>query len=110
MQKVVILQEVLDISLHEKELDIIDDIRNICNRKFGLNISVITSDNKGVVVKIYSSVLRILFEKYFCIKTGARNKRIPSQIFELNENNIKSFIYAYCRGDGSESKRLEEYI
>lgn len=97
----------LFISLHELEKDIVDDIEKIVE-KFGLPIHIDKrGDSKGIVVSICSKILTNIFKYVLNIATGAKNKRIPTFIFESNENVIRAFVYGYTRGDGSQRKDVQ---
>jgi len=52
-------------------------------------------------VAICSRVIHLLFTKIFKTGSAAKSKRIPSMLFSLSDELVKSFISAYFDGDGS---------
>ena len=93
----------LSFSFHKKELEYINDVKNTIKKEFGLENGDIIVEN-GHTVRIYSETLKIFFEDYLNIKSGASNKRIPSFIFHCTDSQIISFLYGYFAGDGTRNK------
>jgi len=91
----------LNISLHKKEVNIIDDIFDIVKIHFGLEAKTRRTGVNSVNISIESATLTWIFKNVLCIRKGACNKRIPYYIYMTNEDNIRSFIYGYTMGDGS---------
>lgn len=95
-------QNGLTFSFHKNETDLINDVIEISKSQFNIIPSVKKSSINGVNVEIQSKNIEILFRDIFNIKKGAKNKRIPWFMFHTNEESIKSFVYGYTMGDGSE--------
>ncbi|GIU69774.1 MAG: hypothetical protein KatS3mg002_1010 [Candidatus Woesearchaeota archaeon] len=91
----------ISISLNKNEVDMVEDIKNIIYDKFNLDISLSKAGENGIILHIYSKTLKLIFKEIFNIESGAKNKRIPKFLYQCNPEVIKSFIYAYTKGDGS---------
>ncbi|MEK7592866.1 MAG: DegT/DnrJ/EryC1/StrS family aminotransferase, partial [Patescibacteria group bacterium] len=88
-------------SFYKNEEDLIADVIHISTNLFNLSPLIIKMKSNAVNIQIDSKNLEILFKEVFKIPKGAKNKRIPWFMYHANDTCIKSFVYAYTRGDGS---------
>jgi len=89
-------------SFNKKETDLINDVVAISKSQFNITPSVTKSKHNETNVEIQSKNIEIVFREVFKIKKGAKNKRIPWFMFHTSEKCIKSFVYGYTKGDGTE--------
>lgn len=86
-------------SLHEDERHVADRLAKYAERVFGARSSIYTKPtSRGIELRIYSSDLAEWFHAEF--GHGARQKSLPSWIFDLDESQVKVFFDAYTQGDG----------
>ncbi|EKE21431.1 MAG: hypothetical protein ACD_7C00247G0002, partial [uncultured bacterium] len=102
-------QNGLIFSFSKKERNLINDVVEIVKNQFNLNVSLIKTKNNAINVEIQSKNLEFIFKEIFKINKGAKNKRIPWFLYHAEDKCIKSFIYAYTRGDGS-IRKLKDNI
>lgn len=92
----------LSFSFNINEIKYINDVKNIITDIFHLETyDVIDKINNSHTVCVSSETLLIFFKDFLKIKSGAKNKRIPSFIFHSEDDYIKSFLYGYFVGDGT---------
>jgi dTDP-4-amino-4,6-dideoxygalactose transaminase len=95
-------QNGIKISFGKHETDLIEDVTRIVKRIFGLTTKIRRNNgDNGVTLDISSKNVEIVFKEIFDINSGADKKRIPWFLYHCTHPQIKSFIYAYTRGDGS---------
>jgi dTDP-4-amino-4,6-dideoxygalactose transaminase len=88
-------------SFHLKEKEYIKDVCNIMKNIFGIDGKIISKiDTNSSVIIFNSLILKIFFKDFLKIKSGAKNKRIPSIIWTTSKENQISFLYGYFCGDG----------
>jgi len=81
---------------------IIEDIKNICEKEFGLSISQRKTTGYGSSIQMFirSRPLLDLFVYFGCGKTSL-HKRIPEFVYGLNEKKICALLKGMYSGDGS---------
>ena len=85
--------------LNINEIDIVEDIRNISKKLFGIEIKTKERPNTHViVVYIYNAQLSRFFKKLF--GNGAQHKKLPEFIMKLPIEKQKSLIEGLWKGDG----------
>ena len=85
------------LSLHRDEET---QITQICNKLFG-NVSIYRKKQaKSSDINISSTILEIIMKHLLDFKSGSRNKRVPNFIYNLDKQNIASFLRGYISGDG----------
>jgi ribonucleotide reductase alpha subunit len=92
-------------SINKNEKDYVIDL---LKRTFGyldFNIIFRESSENGYKVEINNKKLISWFEKYNCIKNGAKNAFIPEIIMNGSRSNMISFIKGYMKGDGHICKK-----
>jgi len=97
-------QNGLIFSFHKNETDLHKDVIAISKNQFNIIPTVIKNKHNGINIKIQSKNIEIVFKEIFKINIGAKHKRIPWFMFHTTDACIKSFIYGYTKGDGSERK------
>ncbi|MCD6476873.1 MAG: hypothetical protein J7K26_01750, partial [Candidatus Aenigmarchaeota archaeon] len=92
---------------HEKAL--INDLKKCMKKVFCLEPYIHKISSTQVQLVYYNKILSELFEKILKCGANAKNKRIPSIIFNTTKKNKLDFISAYYKGDGhiSVGKRWE---
>ncbi|MBN2330655.1 MAG: CDC48 family AAA ATPase [Candidatus Aenigmarchaeota archaeon] len=89
----------VDFCFGENEKNLMDDLKAIINNAFGIEPDRIRHTTEGAVNLCYhSKPLAALLMKY-CGK-GAKNKHIPSFLFEAPREYFLEFLRAYVAGDG----------
>ena len=90
------------IQITNSEPKIIEDIKNICEKEFGLKVSQrkITGYGSSIQIFIISKPLMDLLICLSCGKTSS-HKRIPEFIYGLNEEKICALLKGMYSGDGS---------
>jgi len=89
----------ISFSLNIKEKDIVEDIKNISKRLFGLDLKIKEKPkNKTIVVYLYSAKLSRWFKSLF--GNGAEHKKLPGFIMNLPVEKQKSIIFGLWKGDG----------
>ena len=94
-------QNGLIFSFNNNEKDLINDVVQISKSQFNIKTFIAKSRHNETNVEIQSKNLEILFKEIFKLKTGAKNKRIPSFMYHTSKECVKAFIYGYTKGDGS---------
>ncbi len=85
-------------SFSENEKDYINETEILMDEIFGIKLSKIYLGNGAARICFQSSPLAKFFNEV-CGKY-ARNKKVPSIMFDTSEENIKSFIRGVMDGDG----------
>lgn len=86
-------------TLNIKEKEIIEDIKYIAKKLFGLEAVIRELPKKRTAtVTLYSAKLARFFKDLF--GNGAKNKSIPDFIMSLPPKKQKSLIYGLWKGDG----------
>jgi len=99
-------------SLNKKETDLIETIKNSAKKCFNLDVYVESEDKNAVKIQINSYVLWILFNDVLKISKGAKQKRIPELIFNVNKKLQQEFLKYWSFGDygSTASKNLANDI
>ncbi len=99
-------------SLNKKETDLIETIKNSAKKCFNLDVYVEPEDKNAVKIQINSYVLWILFNDVLKVSKGAKQKRIPELIFNINKELQQEFLKYWSLGDygSTASKNLADDI
>ncbi|MBU2638797.1 MAG: Flp pilus assembly complex ATPase component TadA [Nanoarchaeota archaeon] len=85
--------------LNKNETHLIEDIKQCAETCFGLGTYVEPPVKGGVKVKVNSFLLWILFTEVLGIKKGAKNKDVPSIVFNVSKELQRNFIKAWWDGN-----------
>jgi len=89
----------ISFTLNIKEKEIVEDIKKISKKLFGLNIKIREiPQRKTSYVYLFNAKLARFFKELF--GNGAEFKKIPNFIMNLPAENQKSLILALWKGDG----------
>jgi len=89
----------ISFSLNIKENDIVEDIKIISKKLFGLDVKIDERPkNKTIIVFLYNAQLARWFKSLF--GNGACYKKIPDFIMNLPKQKQKSLIFGLWKGDG----------
>ena len=89
----------ISFTLNIKEKDIVDDIKKISQKIFGLEAIIKERPTHNtIVVYLYNAKLARFFEQLF--GNGAGNKCLPGFIMNLPSQKQKHLIYGLWKGDG----------
>ena len=89
----------ISFSFNIKEKNLVEDVKKISKRLFGLDVTIRELPHRNtVVVSIYSARLARFFKQLF--DNGAERKSIPGFIMTLPIEKQKSLIYGLWKGDG----------
>lgn len=94
----------VDFCLSRKEKEKIDDIRNLMKEIFNLEPDDLKFSTPGAINIVYYCAPLAKFFAYHCGE-GAKNKHIPSFLFEAPFEYFKEFFKGYLYGDGHIDKR-----
>lgn len=95
----------VDFAIHRRDIGPLTDIvQSILQYKVGVYANK-RGNQQGALLRFHSVIWRNLLKDL--VGSGAKNKRIPPQIFWLPENKIRVFLDAYMDGDGSRRNRDE---
>ncbi len=98
----------LSFTFNIKEIEYIEDIKNIVKNLFDINVSIRSRPRKNTVEVIINSVhLCRIFNDWF--GRGAANKKIPHWIMLLPKEKQIDLIKGLWRGDGYVSKKRAGY-
>ncbi len=86
-------------SLNKKEVNLIETISRVASKCFGLDIDVQPDKENAVKIRINSYLLWILFKDILDVSKGAKEKRIPNIIFNINKELQKEFLRYWSLGD-----------
>ncbi len=76
-------------------------VAQLCNELFG-QVSVYRKPNsKGSDILICSGIVGLILKNLLGFNSGARNKRLPDLVYNLNKENLSAFLRGYISGDGS---------
>ncbi len=92
---------------HEKEL--ISDCINIL-KTLKLKPNIRKPHKTAIQIEINSNILKLILKKLFNCGINARNKRVPSLIWQVDEILKKEFIHSYIDGDGHLEKKWAKII
>ena len=87
---------------HENNL--IKDCINGINKCFKIKPIVRNPHKTAKQIIIISSTLRFIFDKFFKCGRTAKDKRVPSLIWVVNDNLKKAYLKSYLDGDGNIDK------
>lgn len=89
----------ISFALNINERDIVEDIREISKKLFGLDIKIKERREKnGAIVYLYNAKIARWFKDLF--GNGAEHKKLPDFIMNLPVEKQKSLIYGLWKGDG----------
>lgn len=89
----------ISFALHIKEKEIVEDIKKISKRLFGIDVKIKERPKtKGVIVFIYNAQLARWFKKLF--GNGSEYKKFPEFILNLPIKKQRSLIEGLWKGDG----------
>lgn len=94
----------IDFCLNKNEKEKIEDIKNLMKKIFNLEPQRIKFDTPGAINIIYQCTPLAKFFTYYC-GTGAKNKHIPSFLFEAPREYFIEFLRGYVGGDGYQDKK-----
>ena len=94
----------LDFCFSIKESEKIQDLVNLMEEVFGLKPDYIRHITPGAVNIVYSAAPLARFFARWCGR-GAKNKHLPSFLFEAPWEYFKEFLKGVWAGDGYEDKR-----
>ncbi len=94
----------IDFCFNKKEIGYIKDVQQLMKNIFGLTPQRIRNTTKNAVNLIYQSKPLADFFIRYC-GTGAKNKQIPSFLFESPREYFLEFLRGYAAGDGHENKK-----
>jgi DNA polymerase II large subunit len=97
------------ISFRICQQDVFADMVNCLQKVFGLRPNISEGNTKA---SISTNIVYYIFTEIFKIGKGAKTKRVPSFVFNLNKELLSNFISAYFDGDGNvldEPLRLQFY-
>ena len=92
---------------HEKEL--IKDCINIL-KILKLKPNIRKPHKTAVQIEINSNMLKLILKELFNCGINARNKRVPSLIWQVDDILKKEFIHSYIDGDGHLEKKWAKII
>ncbi len=94
-------------SFNRAEADLIDDVKSLMGRIFGLEGRVYEADGDGMDILFYSSHLAVAFEELF--GSDAETKHIPHPFMLLPSTKQAALIRGMWRGDGDFSEAKARY-
>ncbi len=99
-------------SLNKKEKDLINTLNKSAKECFGLDIYAEPEDKNAVKIKISSYALWVLLNEIIKISKGAKDKRIPELVLNVNKKLQQEFLKYWNLGDygSSASKYLANDI
>ena len=99
-------------SLNKNEENLIEDLRKSIKNCFNLNIYVEHPVENGIKVHATSYVLYVVLKEILKISKGAKIKRIPELVFNVDKELQKEFLSAWKDGDygSTASSMLSEDI
>jgi len=86
------------ISIHESELKYFEQL---ALKLFGTVSIYKKPKSKGVDIIICSGILGKIMKNILGFNSGARTKKIPELIYNLDNKNLSAFLRGYISGDGS---------
>ncbi|MGB9741194.1 MAG: DEAD/DEAH box helicase [Candidatus Bathyarchaeia archaeon] len=93
-------------SFASKEKEYIEDACKIVQKIFHFKPSV--SDRKNVTyIDIRNKIVYLLFNKILKLPKRAKNKRVPSLVFNIRHELQREFLKSLVAGDGTFGKRLD---
>ncbi|MEK6974267.1 MAG: ATP-binding protein [Nanoarchaeota archaeon] len=100
----------IELTLNKKETDIIEDIKKIAKKHFDSEIKVYNHGLNGIRVVMYGKMVYNIFKELLgdVAHKKAKEKYIPTTIFNSNFYARNEFIKGYISGDAgvTKSKRL----
>lgn len=96
----------IEFTLHKKEVDIVKEIEKCSKKIFNQMPKVYKKGDNGITVILYGKEIHNQFKKWLGLTYGkhAKEKRVPSIVFEMDIESQKEFIRAYIKGDGGVTK------
>ncbi|MFQ6071228.1 MAG: AAA family ATPase, partial [Methanosarcinales archaeon] len=86
------------VSINDSE---IEEVKKLLEKLLGKVTVYKKKSGRGRDVYINSTVLAKIMRHVFKLEGGARRKRIPDFVFNLNKRTIAAFLHGYFSGDGS---------
>lgn len=98
----------ISLSGHQKERSILERFGNYLKETFGLNYSIYTKkDSKAIELRSYSKTLANFMK--FIFEHKSNNKSLPDFFYSLNEQQVRSFLTFYFKGDGYYRKNQQSW-
>ena len=100
----------ISFSFGSHELDIALFVKDLAEKVFNLDASILKVHKSTLNVVCYSKILGFVMKHILNFGIGAKNKQISKYIFNMNYNNIYDFLLAYLAGDGYPSSEIFEIM
>src|SRR3989344_2910567 len=86
------------LSIHQKEVEFVSQL---CTRLFGQVLTYYKPNTLGADVFICSGILGKIMKHVLGFNSGARDKKVPDVVYNLNERCLAAFLRGYFSGDGT---------